>query len=38
MERAIAMAPDSYYLLQKAVAETAKLIYIESLHNLKTLL
>ena len=38
MERAIAMTPDSYYLLQKAVAETAKLIYIESLQNLKNLL
>lgn len=38
MERAIAMTPDSYYLLQKAVAETAKLIYIESLQNLKNIL
>jgi hypothetical protein len=38
MERAIAITPDSYYLLQKAVAETAKLIYIESLQNLKNIL
>jgi hypothetical protein len=38
MERAIAMTPDHYESLRKTLAETAKLIYIESLENLKHLL
>jgi O-acetylhomoserine/O-acetylserine sulfhydrylase-like pyridoxal-dependent enzyme len=38
MEQAIALKPDQYESLQKAVAETAKSIYAESLSNLKSLI
>lgn len=38
MERAITMTPEHYDSLQKAVTETAKSIYIESLENLRSLL
>ena len=38
MERAIAMTPAQYDSLQKAVAETARSIHVESLEKLKSLL
>jgi hypothetical protein len=38
MEQAIAMTPAQYDSLQKAVAETARSIHVESLENLKSLL
>jgi hypothetical protein len=38
MEKAITMTPDHYDSLQKAVAETARSIYAESLENLKSLI
>jgi hypothetical protein len=38
MEQAIALKPDQYESLQKAVAETARSIYAESLSNLKSLI
>jgi hypothetical protein len=38
MERAIAMTSVHYDSLQKAVAETARSIHVESLENLKSLL